>query len=170
MRNCCHLGLSVREIPNRDRVCSSFLFIFTFLVYSDHSLFRTWALKNETLSLINTAIICNLDYRFGHVNNSFKKKKKTKSLCMANLQGQWENIIKRRWFSMRMQIFSEFSFSGKWELRERERVFLFYGWVVFTRRSSAWFFLCTCIKIKSKNLVAVWLLVSEVDDNSLRLI
>lgn len=53
---------------------------------------------------------------------------------------------------------------------ERERVFLFYGWVVFTRRSSAWFFLCTCIKIKSKNLVAVWLLVSEVDDNPLGLI
>lgn len=24
MRNCCHLGLSIREIPNRDRDCSSF--------------------------------------------------------------------------------------------------------------------------------------------------
>lgn len=45
---------------------------------------------------------------------------------MANLQGQWENIIKRRWFSMRIQIFSEFSFSGKWELRERE-YFYFMG-------------------------------------------
>lgn len=40
MRNCCHLGLSDKDIPNRDLACSSFFILLCFFKRFVYSVFK----------------------------------------------------------------------------------------------------------------------------------
>ena len=105
MRNWCHLGLSVREIPNRVRICSSFFITLIFPQWKRRKEVRNGKMRKESEKQKSMESRTGIEHNVGGWRNLHVRERKSIE--------EWVIKKRKRWGRWRgLELYSRYTLSS----------------------------------------------------------